>query len=157
MQIWIDGDACPRVIKDLLFRAAIRTQTPLMLVANHLVSIPPSPFIKRWQVNSGFDVVDQYIVDNVQPGDLVITADIPFADAVITAGGVALNPRGEFYSTSNIKQHLAVRNLNESLRSCQVMSGGPDKFSSKEIQSFANKLDTFLAKIPLKKINPEAL
>ena len=83
MQIWVDGDACPRVIKDLLFRAAMRTQTPLMLVSNHTVSIPPSRFIKRWQVGAGFDVVDQYIVDSIRAGDLVITADIPFADAVI--------------------------------------------------------------------------
>ena len=146
MQIWIDGDACPRVIKDLLFRAATRTQTPLTVVSNHTLVVPSSPFIKKWQVGAGFDVVDRYIVDNVQQGDLVITADIPFADDVITKGGIALNPRGEMYSTNNIKQLLARRNLNESLRSCQMISGGPEKMSQKEIQQFANNLDKFLAK-----------
>ena len=156
MQIWVDGDACPRVIKDLLFRAAMRTHTSLMLVSNHTVSIPPSPFIKRWQVGAGFDVVDQHIVDSIRAGDLVITADIPFADAVISAGGIALNPRGEMYSANNIKQYLAVRNLNESLRSCRLLTGGPDKFSPKEIQSFANSLDTLLAKQPKKRLDTEA-
>lgn len=144
MQIWIDGDACPKVIKDLLFRAAIRTQTIVTVVSNHPLSIPSSPYIKHWQVGFGFDVADQYIVDHMQSGDLVITADIPLADAVVTQGGVALNPRGEVYSSQNIKQHLAMRNLNESLRSCQMITGGPEKLSQKETQAFANSLDRFL-------------
>lgn len=156
MQIWIDGDACPRVIKDVVFRAAIRTRTHLILVANHAVTIPPSPFIKRRQVGSGFDVVDVYIVEQIEPGDLVVTADIPFADAVISARGFALNPRGEMYTTNNIKQYLAVRNLNESLRSCRMINSGPDKFSQKEIQCFANSLDTFLAKQPKARPDTEA-
>jgi len=146
MQIWIDGDACPKLIKDLLFRAAVRTQTYLIVVSNHTLIIPPSPYIKRWQVGFGFDVADNYIVETMLPGDLVITADIPLADDVVTKGGIALNPRGELYTTNNIKQHLARRNLNESLRSCQMVRGGPDKFSPKEIQAFANVLDKLLAR-----------
>ena len=144
MQIWIDGDACPKVIKDLLFRAAIRTQTMVTVVSNHPLSILSTPYIKHWQVGFGFDVADQYIVDHMQAGDLVITADIPLADAVVTQGGIALNPRGEVYSAKNIKQHLAMRNLNESLRSCQLIAGGPEKLSQKETQTFANSLDRFL-------------
>ena len=147
MHIWIDGDACPKLIKDLLFRAAIRTKTHLIVVSNHTLIVPPSPYIKRWQVGFGFDVADNYIVDTMQPGDLVITADIPLADDVVTKGGTALNPRGELYTTNNIKQLLARRNLNESLRSCQMVRGGPDKFTSKEIQVFANTLDRILAKL----------
>ena len=145
MQIWIDGDACPKVIKDLLFRAAIRTQTHMTVVSNHLLTIPGSPFIKRWQVGAGFDVADNYIVDTMQAGDLVITADIPLADDVVTKGGIALNPRGELYTLNNIKQHLARRNLNETLRGAQMVKSGPDKFSPKEIQLFANTLDKLLA------------
>jgi uncharacterized protein YaiI (UPF0178 family) len=94
MQIWIDGDACPKAIKQIIFRAAIRTKTPVMVVSNHPLIIPPSPLIKKYQVGSGFDVADQHIVQHMQPGDLVITADIPLADEVITQGGFALNPRG---------------------------------------------------------------
>lgn len=144
MQIWIDGDACPKTIKDILFRMAIRTQTSLIVVSNHPLSAPSSPFIKRIQVGAGFDVVDKYIVDCIQPGDLVITADIPFADAVVTQGGFALNPRGELYSANNIKQHLGSRNFNESLRSTGMITGGPNKHSSKEIQRFANNLDKWI-------------
>ena len=146
MHIWIDGDACPKPIKDLLFRAATRTQTHLIIVSNHPLTIPPSPYIKRQQVGSGFDVADNAIVAAMQPGDLVITADIPLADDVVTHGGIALNPRGELYTTNNIKQLLARRNLNESLRGAQLVRGGPDKFTAKEIQTFANTLDTILAK-----------
>ena len=145
MQIWIDGDACPKVIKDLLFRAAIRTQTQMIVFSNHPLIIPPSPCIKRWQVGFGFDVADKYIVDTMEPGDLVITADVPLADEVVTKGGVALNPRGEFYTSNNIKQLLARRNMNESLRSCQMVKGGPEKFSQKAVQLFANTLDKLLA------------
>lgn len=145
MNIWVDGDACPKVIKDLLFRAAVRTRTHLMIVSNHPLSIPSSVYIKRWQVGAGFDVADNYIVQTMQSGDLVITADIPLADDVVTKGGVALNPRGELYTANNMKQLLARRNLNESLRSCQMIRGGPDKFTAKEIQLFANTLDKLLA------------
>ena len=145
MQIWIDGDACPKPIKDILFRTAIRTQTSLIVVSNHALNTPASPFIKRNQVGSGFDVADKHIVDHMQAGDLVITADIPLADDVVTKGGLALNPRGELYSANNIKQLLGQRNLNETLRGGGMISGGPAKFGSKEIQRFANNLDKFLA------------
>lgn len=144
MQVWIDGDACPKVIKEILYRMATRTKTSLIVVSNHTVSIPPSPFIKRIQVGSGFDVVDIYITDNISPSDLVITADIPFADSVITRGGFALNPRGEFYSENNIKQRLGSRNANETLRASGMISGGPSKYSPKDIQKFANTLDAWI-------------
>lgn len=144
MKIWLDGDACPKAIKTILFRAAIRTKTTLILVANHVVATPASPYIKKWLVPAGFDVADNQIIANLEGRDLVITADIPLADAVVTKGGVALNPRGELYSTHNIKQHLAMRNLNESLRSSGLISGGPAKISAKEVQNFANCLDRYL-------------
>jgi uncharacterized protein YaiI (UPF0178 family) len=146
MLIWIDGDACPKAIKDILFRAAIRTQTHVMVVSNHALTIPPSRFIKKHQVGFGFDVADQYIVQHLTAGDLVITADVPLADEVITKGGLALNPRGALYSPQNVKQHLTMRNLNESLRSCNLISGGPPKMSQKEIRDFANCLDGLISK-----------
>lgn len=146
MQIWIDGDACPKPIKEILFRTAIRTQTALIVVSNHALNTPASPFITRNQVGAGFDVADRHIVDHMQAGDLVITADIPLADDVVTKGGLALNPRGELYSENNIKQLLGQRNLNETLRGGGMISGGPAKFGPKEIQRFANNLDKLLAK-----------
>lgn len=146
MHIWVDADACPKVIKEILFRAAMRTQTSLILVANQLMATPHSPFIKKVQVLSGFDVADNYIVKSLQPGDLVITADIPLADAVVEKGGKALNPRGELYSESNIKQRLSLRNYSEGLRSSGIITGGPLKLSKREIQAFANNLDTLLNK-----------
>src|SRR6185312_53637 len=146
MQIWVDADACPRIIKEILFRAVNRTHVLLILVANQALSIPPSPFIKIVKVSSGFDVADNYIVEHMQPGDLVITADIPLADAVITKEGIALNPRGNLYSKNNIKESLAMRNLSDSLRSSGVRTGGPSEISKKEIQHFANALDHLLSK-----------
>lgn len=143
-QIWVDADACPNVIKEILFRAAIRTNVVTTFVANQLIRVPPSLFIKKILVSSGFDVADNYIVLHMQNGDLIITADIPLADAVIEKGGIALNPRGELYSESNIKHKLAIRNLNESLRSSGMLTGGPMQISKKEIQVFSNALDRFL-------------
>ncbi|MBA2652503.1 MAG: YaiI/YqxD family protein [Tatlockia sp.] len=151
MKIWIDADACPKIIKDLLFRASVRTKTPLIAVSNHAISIPPSLYIKKFQVGMGFDVADKYITANMAPGDLVITADIPFADAVIDKGGFALNPRGMLYDANNIKQHLATRNLNESLRSCNYLSGGPASLGQKDVKDFANNLDKFITKHQLNK------
>ena len=145
-QIWIDADACPNVIKEILFRAANRTKIVATFVANQSIRVSPSPFIKKIQVPSGFDVADNYIVQHMQGGDLVITADIPLADAVIEKGGSALNPRGELYSQSNIKHRLAIRNLNESLRSSGMLIGGPMQISKKEIQTFSNALDRVLTK-----------
>ncbi|MCP0913616.1 MULTISPECIES: YaiI/YqxD family protein [Legionella] len=148
MQIWIDGDACPNKIKTILFRAAIRTKTPLVIVANHFVSIPPSPYIKRLQVETGFDSADKKIAASIKAHDLVITADIPLANIVIEQKGIALNPRGELYSANNIKQVLAMRNLNESLRNTGMISGGPASLSSSDVQRFSNHLDKILAAKP---------
>jgi uncharacterized protein YaiI (UPF0178 family) len=147
MQIWVDADACPNIVKDVLFRAANRTKITIILIANQLLRVPPSPYIKRVQVSAGFDVADNYIVQHMEMGDLVITADIPLADAVIEKGGTALNPRGELYSPSNIKHRLAMRNLSESLRSNGVVTGGPVQLNKKDIQTFSNSLDRFLTKV----------
>jgi uncharacterized protein YaiI (UPF0178 family) len=146
MRIWVDADACPNPIKEILFRAAKRTQTVTILVANQPLRIPTSPLIKQVQVSAGFDVADNYIAQHLAVNDLVITADIPLADEVITKGGIALNPRGEVYSPANIKQKLAVRNFNETLRSSGMLSGGPAPLNAKTIQTFANALDRLLAK-----------
>jgi uncharacterized protein YaiI (UPF0178 family) len=146
MQIWVDADACPNVIKEILFRAAVRTKTQMTLVANQLIRTPPSPFIKNKVVGAGFDVADNEIVKLMEVGDLVITADIPLADAVIDKGGIALNPRGELYSKDNIKQRLSIRNFNEAVRSSGVMTGGPATFNKRDLQLFANSLDRFLTR-----------
>lgn len=146
MQIWVDADACPRVIKDILYRAAERKKVPLTLVANQPLQTPSSPLIKSMVVAAGFDVADDTIVELLQPGDLVITADIPLAAAAIKKAGHALNPRGEFYTEDNIHEKLAVRNMLDELRGCGLETGGPAAFSSCDKQAFANQLDRFLAK-----------
>lgn len=146
MQIWVDADACPVVIKEILFRAAQRTQIMTTLVANKLLRVPPSPYIRSLQVPGGFDVADNRIVQEVAPGDLVITADIPLAAQVIDRGGHALNPRGEFYSADNIRQRLTMRNFMEELRSSGVDISGPSSFSQSDRQAFAAELDRFLAR-----------
>jgi len=146
MKIWVDADACPKVIKEILYRAANRTKTPMILVANQSIAIPPSPFISKIVVSSGFDVADNKIVELLEPGDLCITADIPLADGVVTKGGIALNPRGTLYSPTNIKERLAIRNLSEGLRSTGTITGGPPALGKKEIQAFSNKLDQYLNK-----------
>jgi uncharacterized protein YaiI (UPF0178 family) len=146
MQIWVDADACPRVIKDILYRAADRKKVQLTLVANQPLQTPTSAFIGSMVVGSGFDVADDKIVELMQAGDLVITADIPLAAAAIEKNGHALNPRGEFYTEDNIKERLAVRNMLDELRGCGVDTGGPATFSACDKQAFANKLDRFLAK-----------
>ncbi len=144
--IWIDGDACPNQIKEILFRAAIRTQTKLILVANHFVQLPPSPLITRQIVEQGFDAADNSIVEQLQKNDLVITADIPLANDVLEKGGIALNPRGELYTAENIKHILAMRNFNESLRETGILNGGPPKLSTQNNQKFSNQLDKLLQK-----------
>ena len=146
MQIWVDADACPRVIKNILFRAAERLHVPLTLVANRLLQTPRSPYIKVMQVDDGLNVADNQIVQKLQHGDLVITADIPLAAEVIEKGGHALDPRGEFYTKDNVGERLAVRNLMDELRSGGVDTGGPSSFSQSDRQTFANQLDRFLAK-----------
>lgn len=146
MQIWVDADACPNVIKEILFRVATRAQVSLTLVANQLLRTPSSPYIKALQVPSGFDVADSKIVQQLQSGDLVITADIPLAALVIEKGGHALNPRGEFYTTENIRERLAMRNFMDELRNTGVNTGGPAVLSLSDRQAFANQLDRFLTK-----------
>ena len=146
MHIWVDADACPRVIKEILYRAANRKQVPLTLVANQPLKSPASPYIDSLVVGAGFDVADDKIVELLEVDDLVITADIPLAAAVIEKGGHALNPRGEFYSTENIQERLSVRNMMDELRGCGVETGGPAAFSAKDKQVFANQLDRFLAR-----------
>jgi uncharacterized protein len=146
LTIWIDADACPNVIKDILFRAADRRQLSLILVANRFIATPPSPFIKAVQVAGGFDVADNYIVQQCQANDLVITADIPLAAEVVAKHAYALNPRGELYNKENIKEHLAMRDFMTGLRDTgQVSGGGPSAFGQRDKQAFANALDRFLA------------
>jgi len=147
MKIWVDADACPVVVKEILFRAAERTNIQTTLVANHFLKIPPSKVINFIQVSSGFDVADNVIVKQVTKGDLVITADIPLAAEVIEKGCLALNPRGELYSKSNIKQRLNMRDFMDTLRSSGVHTGGAPPMSQADRQAFANNLDKLLAKI----------
>jgi uncharacterized protein YaiI (UPF0178 family) len=144
MQIWVDADACPNIIKDILFRAAKRTQINVILVANQPLNTPISPYIQKLVVGAGFDVADKKIIQSMQAGDIVITADIPLANDVVEKGGTALNPRGEQYTVKNIKHHLSIRNFAENLRSSGVITGGPATLSKKEIQTFANCLDRLL-------------
>ncbi|BBL72198.1 YaiI/YqxD family protein [Methylogaea oryzae] len=146
MRIWIDADACPNVIKEILFRAAERVKVSTTLVANQLIRTPPSQYIRAVQVSGGFDVADNYIVAQLQAGDLVITADIPLADAVIAKQGHALNPRGEFYTPENIKQRLAMRDFMDQLRGSGIQTGGPAALNQSDQRAFANRLDAFLAK-----------
>ncbi len=146
MHIWVDADACPNVIKEILFRAALRTNIPLTLVANHFLRTPPSPLIRAVQVEGGFDVADDFIAQNCKPRDLVITADIPLAAAVMKNGGHALNPRGEFYTDDNIRERVAMRNFMDQMRASGIQTGGPPALDSRDRQKFANALDAFLAK-----------
>ena len=146
MRIWVDADACPKVVKEILFRAAERKQVQVTLVANQYLATPPSPLIKAVQVEQGFDVADSYIVSKMAAGDLVVTQDIPLASEVIDQKGVAINPRGELYTPENIRQRLSMRDFMETLRSSGVDTGGPAAFSQTDRQTFANQLDRFLAK-----------
>jgi uncharacterized protein YaiI (UPF0178 family) len=146
MMIWVDADACPVVIKEILFRAAERTKITTTLVANQFLRTPPSAYIKTMQVSSGFDVADNRIVQELTAGDLVITADIPLAAQVVEKGGHALNPRGELYTTANIKERLVMRNLMEELRGNGIDISGPSAFNLSDRQTFAAALDSFIAK-----------
>lgn len=148
MNIWVDADACPVVIRDILFRAAKRTNTPLTLVANQPMAVPASRFIKTIQVPRGFDVADNEIVRRVAAGDLVITADIPLAAEVVEKGAHALNPRGELYTRDNIRARLNMRDFMDTLRASGVNTGGPPALSQRDRQEFANSLDRFLASGP---------
>jgi len=147
MQIWVDADACPGVIKEILYRVAERVQMNVTLVANQLLRVPPSKYVRAVQVPHGFDVADNEIVRLVQPGDLVITGDIPLASDVLEKGGYALNPRGDFYTPDTIKQQLTMRAFMDDLRSSGVDTGGPAAFSQADRQRFANALDGHLRKV----------
>jgi uncharacterized protein YaiI (UPF0178 family) len=148
MKIWVDADACPKVIKEILFRAAKRAAVQVTLVANQSLRTPSSQHIKSLQVSSGFDVADNEIVKQVQAGDLVITADIPLAAQVVDKGAHALNPRGELYTPDNIKARLNLRDFMATLRDSGVNTGGPAPLSQSDRQAFANHLDRLLAKRP---------
>jgi len=146
MNIWVDADACPVVIKEILFRAAERAQVTTTLLANHFIKTPPSKFIDFIQVSAGFDVADNEIVKRAVENDLVITADIPLAAEVVEKGCYALNPRGELYTESNIRQRLNMRDFMDTLRSSGVQTGGAPPISQADRQMFANNLDKLLAK-----------
>ena len=147
MRIWVDADACPAVIKDILYRAAERKKIALTLVANKLLRTPASPYIRALQVPRGIDVADSHIVRELAPGDLVVTADIPLAADVIAKGAHALNPRGEFYTPENIHERLALRNYLEELRGAGERTGGPAALDNTDRKRFADQLDRFLAKV----------
>ncbi|MFT4561887.1 MAG: hypothetical protein ACI9BW_001629 [Gammaproteobacteria bacterium] len=144
VKIWVDADACPVVIKDILFRAAKRTNIHVSLVANHYLSVPASPYISFIKVSKGFDVADNEIVKQVQSDDLVVTADIPLAAEVIEKGACALNPRGELYTQDNIKDRLTMRDFMDNLRGSGIDTGGPPSLSANDRMLFANALDKFL-------------
>jgi uncharacterized protein YaiI (UPF0178 family) len=145
MKIWVDADACPNVIKDILYRAAERTRTELILVANQPLTIPRSTVISRRTVAQGLDAADDAIVEWAACGDLAVTADIPLAAKLVDKGVLAINPRGELYSAENIRQQLSMRNFMDELRGSGVQTGGPDAFAPRDRQAFANQLDRLLA------------
>jgi uncharacterized protein YaiI (UPF0178 family) len=146
MMVWVDADACPTPIKDILFRAAERMQVQTVLVANHALRVPKSPYIKARQVESGFDVADARILAGLTAGDLVVTADVPLAAQAVTAKAFALNPRGTFYTPDNVQDHLARRNFMDALRSSGEPTRGPPALNKTDIQAFANELDKFLTR-----------
>lgn len=146
MKIWVDADACPGVIKDIVFRAADRARVHTTLVANQALRVPPTAYIRSVQVPAGFDVADKYIVEQLEAGDLVITADIPLAAATIDKGAHALNPRGELYTKDNIRERLSMRNFMDELRGSGVATGGPAPLDARDRAAFANSLDRFLRK-----------
>ena len=146
MQIWIDGDACPVEIKELLYRAAVRVKVKLTLVANQSMRIPKSEFISILTVPYGLNVADKQIVELLQPGDIVVTGDVPLAAHVVQKGGIALDPRGEVFTEENIGERITMRNLMDELRGSDLVTGGPAPFGPKDKQAFANRLDRLLAK-----------
>lgn len=150
MKIWVDADACPVVIKEILFKASQRTRIPMTLVANHAMRLPQQSWIDFLQVGQGFDVADNAIVKRIAPGDLLITADIPLASEAIAKGATALNPRGELYTLDNIQARLTVRNFMDAVRSSGVNTGGPPPLNQRDRQAFANQLDRFLQRLSAK-------
>ena len=144
MVVWVDADACPAQIKEILFRAAERTRVQTVLFANHALRVPKSRFVKAVQVERGFDVADARILESLAAGDLVVTADVPLAAQVVAAGAFALNPRGTLYTHDNVKEHLARRDFMDLLRSTGEITRGPPALSKTDLQAFANGLDRFL-------------
>lgn len=143
-KIWVDADACPAVIREILFRAAVRTNTPLVMVANQSMQTPPTSLISSITVGTGFDMADHEIVRQVESGDLVITADIPLAADVIAKGALALSPRGELYTASNIRARLNIRDFMDTMRASGINSGGPPALNQRDRKQFADQLDTWL-------------
>jgi uncharacterized protein YaiI (UPF0178 family) len=146
MKIWVDADACPKAVKNILYKAADRLRIPTTFVANGPLRLPESKNLFFLLVDRGFDVADQKIVELIQSGDLVITADIPLAAEVVEKGAFALNPRGDFYTKENVRDKLAMRNLMSELRDMGEVQGGPSSFSNRDKQAFAAKFDAFLTK-----------
>lgn len=144
MRIWIDADACPKVVKEIIFRASMRRNIKVVVVANKAIGIPITGLVSIIQVSAGFDMADARILDEMKSGDIVITADIPLADEVVAKGGMALDPRGELYTSDNIKERLATRDLMSDLRDSGLVFGGPKAFGPKEAHAFANSLDALL-------------
>jgi uncharacterized protein YaiI (UPF0178 family) len=154
MKIWVDADATPKPVKEILFRAAQREKVTTTLVANQGLSTPNSPYLKTVQVSSGFDVADNYIVQECEAGDIVITADIPLAAEVVEKGALAINPRGEKYTRENIRQRLAMRDFMEQMRSAGEVTGGPKAYNQQDRQAFANSLDRLLAQARRMQLKP---
>ncbi|WP_127717182.1 YaiI/YqxD family protein [Halobacteriovorax sp. HLS] len=147
LTIWIDADACPKPVKEVVFKNSFRLKVPVILVANSYMSIPLDPLIRFIQVDKGADVADQYIVDNCSPGDLVITADIPLADFVVKKEAIAINPRGEEYTEDNISERLSMRNFMQDLRDSGMDTGGPAPYGPKDKEMFTNALNRLLTKL----------
>ena len=147
MQIWVDADACPNVIKEILFRVAERARIMVTLVANQPVPVPRMQYVRAVQVAQGFDIADNEIVRRCVPGDLVVTADIPLAAEVIAKGATALNPRGELYTKENVKARLNMRDFMDTMRSSGIHTGGPPALNQRDRQAFANALDRFIARV----------
>lgn len=144
MPIWVDADACPVPIREILCRAATRWQVQTTFIANHAITLPPSPYISRRQVPQGFDVADNDIIDQMAPGDLVVTQDIPLAAEAIEKGADVFNPRGQAFTRENIRQRLAMRNFMEEMRSAGQVTGGPAPFGQGDRKAFADQLDRWL-------------
>jgi uncharacterized protein len=147
MKIWIDADACPKVIKEILFRASERLQVPVCLVANKKLAAPARSLVQSIVVGKGLDGADDYIAGHASPKDLVITADIPLADRIVSGGGVALDPRGELYTKDNIGERLSIRDLMSELRDGGLVQGGPAQFGQADRQRFASSLDRLLTRM----------
>jgi uncharacterized protein YaiI (UPF0178 family) len=146
MRIWVDADACPNAVKEILFRVAARTGLELVLVANQPIRVPRAPNVRLLQVPAGFDGADRRIVADLSADDLVVTADIPLAAAAVEKGATALNPRGEHYTAENVRERLAMRNLMDELRGAGQLTGGPKPLDARDRQAFANALDRWVAK-----------